>query len=497
MHHRILSLLLATWLVNAALAQEPMRVRIEQLQQELDLQHHQLMLLQRSFGGQVTVQSASHHNDTASDCDCRDRTQYVPVVGDARTGQCDDCGQPETKSQHVVTHYVGYDKGFTIRPFNRRDYPFDLKFNGRIQLRHHGFARDAATWTDNAGVTREILNRNAFDVERARLLLSGTVLDPRMSFFLQLDGDSDGNHGVDFFDYWFAWQLTENIKIQFGKRKVSASRNWLLGAFDTMFVDRPMATDFFRPDRTLGVWAVGKIGQRSHYELMIGNGYRTSNLSTAQINDKLAGAFSHWMEIGDEAFGSTYADYEMHQSHVARFGHSFVAAAQSDTSSTGVPIPESGFVRLTDGTVLTASGALAPGSRVNAFDIYMVSVDAAWKYNGFSLQGEYFLRWIDSISGTGPIPLNKLFDRGFFVQGSLYLIPKKVYVAGRISQIKGQFGDHYEYSAAVNWFVLNNRNFKVTFDVTTLDGSPLSNTTSDILAGDDGVLFRTQVQARF
>ena len=38
---------------------------------------------------------------------------------------------------------------------------------------------------------------------------------------------------------------------------------------------------------------------------------------------------------------------------------------------------------------------------------------------------------------------------------------------------------------------------KVSFDVTSLDDSPLQIRASDILVGDDGVLFRTQFQAEF
>ena len=64
------------------------------------------------------------------------------------------------------------------------------------------------TWTDNAGITRPILNRNAFDIERARLTIRGYAVDPRLTYFLQMDGDTDGFHTVDFFDYWWAWQLT-------------------------------------------------------------------------------------------------------------------------------------------------------------------------------------------------------------------------------------------------------------------------------------------------
>jgi hypothetical protein len=59
------------------------------------------------------------------------------------------------------------------------------------------------------------------------------------------------------------------------------------------------------------------------------------------------------------------------------------------------------------------------------------------------------------------------------------------------------FGSASEYAAGFNWYPLDTSKMKVSFDATSLDGSPLQNTTSDILVGDDGMLFRTQVQAEF
>ena len=100
---------------------------------------------------------------------------------------------------------VDYDKGFVIRPFEPDKIPFDLRCNSWIQLRYHGFARKVDSWTNNAGVTRPVRNRSAFDIERGRLVFSGHAIDERFSYFLQLDGDTDGRHGVDFFDYWWAW----------------------------------------------------------------------------------------------------------------------------------------------------------------------------------------------------------------------------------------------------------------------------------------------------
>jgi hypothetical protein len=422
---------------------------------------------------------------------------YAPLVGDADDGKCAPCGEEKSlKERHVVTHYVGYDKGFVIKPFNSSEYPFDLKFNGRIQFRYHGFSRDDETWTDNAGVTREVRNRNEFDIERARLLFSGTALDPRSTYFVYLDADSDDGHIVDFFDYWWAWKFSDLLQVQVGKRKVAASRQWLLPYFDTTFADRAMATDFFRPDRTVGVWFVGDLTPRMHYEAMVGNGYRTSNLPLSQQNDKFGYAATHWIDLGRDEFGKGFDDYEWHRSPVAKLGHSFAAADQGDTFG-GVPLDESDFVRLSDGTVLDDPNALAPGTRVTDFDIYFYSIDAAWKYRGWAINGEYFFRWIEDISGMGNIPVGDIFDRGFYAQTSFYLVPETMYVAGRVSQVDGSYGTHYEYAAAIAWYMGSNRNLKLTFDVTLLDGSPLNNTTSDILVGDDGLLFRTQFQAMF
>jgi hypothetical protein len=63
--------------------------------------------------------------------------------------------------------------------------------------------------------------------------------------------------------------------------------------------------------------------------------------------------------------------------------------------------------------------------------------------------------------------------------------------------VSGLFGDASEYAAGFNWYPLDTSDLKISFDVTTLDGSPLQSTSSNILVGDDGMLYRTQVQAEF
>lgn len=426
-------------------------------------------------------------------CDCRPPLRRFPVVAE-------DCWQPSCKSseppkQHTIRWEVGYDGGFVIRPLCPERNPFEVKFNGWGQFRYHGFSRDVDSWTDNAGITRPVRNRSAFDVERARLVLSGYALDERLTYFVQLDGDTDGSHAVDFFDYWWAWECSDRFQIQMGKRKVPGSRQWLLGARRTRLVDRPMACDFFRPDRTVGIFGVGQMGDRGHYELMVGNGYRTANLPNSVTDDRLTYAMTNYFDLGGD-YGGQLVDYDFSCEPLIRFGHSFVYSPQGDEAS-GTPLGEATFLRLTDGTVLTQTGALAPGVTVSEFDIYLYSVDFAAKWRGWSLDAEAYFRWIEDIRGNGALPVNDLFQRGFFVEGGCFLVPKKLDFNVRYSQINGFYGDSTEYAIGSNWYPLDTHKMKLTLDVTKLDGSSLNNTTSDILVGDDGVLVRTQFQAEF
>lgn len=250
---------------------------------------------------------------------------------------------PEAGANQVPEFEVGYENGFFLRGIDPEESPFELRLNARIQLRHALFSRDERLWVDATGTERPIRSRNRFDIERARLLMSGYAFDPRLGYFLQLDGDTDGGDQVDFFDYYFSYRITDDSTIQIGKRKVSASRQWLLTAFETRLTDRPMANDFFRPDRTVGIWWVSERGPFA-YELMIANGLNTAQTSLAELDDRLAFAASaHWDPLGP--FGKGLTDFEFHERPVLRLGHSYATSDLQETP--GRVLAEFDFVRLT------------------------------------------------------------------------------------------------------------------------------------------------------
>lgn len=390
---------------------------------------------------------------------------------------------------------VGYDQGFLIRPADKEQHPFELRINGRMQFRHVGFARDVTEWTDNTGVTRAVTSRNDFEIERGRLEFRGFFLDPNLQFFINLDSDTDDNHQVIFHDFWTNYKFSEAFDLYFGKAFVPGSREWLNGSTRTRFADRSMATTFFRPDRSLGVWAIGEPVPDLFYRFMVGNGFSTTDLTPAQIDTQFVYSGSMWANFGD--YGQGYSDLRWHCDPAAQVGHSFTFASSGASDALGSPLAEQNFVRLSDGTRLTQTGALAPGVTVDHFDIYLYTVDAAWKYRGFSANGEYFWRWLQSIQGDAPLSATSLFDNGCYAEAGYFLIPKTIEVNGRLSQVFGEFGDAQEYAAGINWFIDGSHNCKLTLDATKLNQNPANNSGPNLRAGDDGWLFRTQLQAAF
>jgi hypothetical protein len=384
----------------------------------------------------------------------------------------------------------GYDKGFYIRGRDLSTMPFSLSINGRMQLRYTNFSRDHKRWTDNAGVTRTIDNRNDFEIERGRLEFTGTALYPELGYYINLDADTDDNHHVIFHDFWMSYAFHRAFVLYGGKAFVPGSRDWINGSTRTRFADRSLTTSFFRPDRSLGLWVIGEPLDGLYYRTMLANGFATSDLDPAEIDDQFATATSLWWDVFDN-YGKGASDLEWHSRPALQIGTSFTFAPDKGEND------EENFLRLSDGTRLTDEGALAPDTSVDRFKVYLYAVDAAVKWYGFSLDGEYFFRWVRDIKASGPIPKDKMFDHGFFLEAGYFVIRNYLELNARTSQIFGDFGDSSEYAGGINWFINGTHGLKLALDVTKVNDSPISNSGPNYRAGDDGVMVRTQLQTAF
>lgn len=392
---------------------------------------------------------------------------------------------------------IGYDKGFVIEPVDAEKTPFRLRITGRMQFRYTLFERDEKRFTDNAGIVHNINDRNDFEIERGRLTFDGFALHPKLGYYINLDFDTDDEHSVVIHDFWVSYVLSDAFILHAGKAFVPGSREWLMGSTTTRFADRSMATTFFRPDRSIGLWLIGEPLTGVYYRTMLANGFNTTDLTSDDIDNNFAWASSAWWDVFDN-FGSGWSDLEGHEDLAIQTGLSFTLTSEDGKDGSGQLLSEGNYARLSDGTRLVFPGALAPDVTVDEFDLYLLSVDFAAKYRGFSVNGEYYFRWIEEIDGDGPLPLDGFFDHGFYFEGGYMILPKYVELCARLSQVYGKFGDRgAEYAGGVNWFINGAHNLKLTLDVTRVKHSPAQNSAPGYRIGDDGVMLRTQVQVGF
>ena len=394
------------------------------------------------------------------------------------------------------SYWTGYDRGFVIRPSDPDESPFELKINGQSQIRYTGFAREEPEWTDSAGNTTTLTNTSSFQIPRGRLILSGFTFRKELLYNLNIDYNTVSNNQINFRAYWLAWRFHRAMTIYAGQSKVPGGREWLLSFVNTQGADRSMATTFFRPSLSQGIWATGEPADGLFYHVMMSNGFNTLGSTPQQLSSLMAFSGSIWYEpLGD--FGVGYSDFEWHAEPVIRFGTSLTYAPELGPQGS-YTVPENSSSRLSDGTLITQTDALAPGATVNAFKIGLATFDFSYKHRGGSVSGEFYSQDLFAMRATGPIPKTSIYQYGGFVQGGYFLIPQKLESFARYSQVAGPFGTGAEYAGGFNWFFLPNRqNLRFTLDAGWLDHCPADQNRTNYQAGQTGVLVRSQLQMFF
>lgn len=388
------------------------------------------------------------------------------------------------------THTLLYQDGWIVRPRDRNRTPFELKFNIHNQFRYTGFANENDRFVDRAGNTTPVKPRNDFDVNRGRLVFSGYAFDPKLTYYANIDYNTVASNPVLLLLSWFAYDFNEAFSLRMGLGKVPGTWEWEESSRVTLGAERTMATTFFRPSITAGVWAQGSLTDNLHYRAMIGDGFNTFTLRAAEVDANFVYSAFSWLELG-EPYEDGLSDLEGHMDLALRLGHG-ITYTRNDGEPTGVPGPEQTVIRLTDGTRLVEPGALAPGATVNQFDITLYAVHFGAKYRGWSFSSEYFFRWLSSIEADAPLPDDSIFDHGYFVQGGLFLFPRRLELYALGSYVTGEFGSGREIGGGLNWYHGGRRGSRMTFDCVHLTDSPTEQDRTGFVAGADGTLFRLQ-----
>jgi hypothetical protein len=392
---------------------------------------------------------------------------------------------------------VDYDNGFAILPSNAEETPFSLRIRNQNMFRYDAFSRAETSWTDSAGEQIPTVNSSYFGIPRGRLIFSGDALLPRLSYLLNIDYNSVTNQPIGFRAFWLSYRFSRAVELFVGQSKVPGSREWIESAFAPLqSADRTMATTFFRPSLSQGMWITGEPIDGFFYHAMVSNGFNTLNLLPEQLNDRFAWSGSGWWEPWGD-FGRGYSDLQHHGEAAIRLGGSYTYALGSGNQSESDAV-ENSPIRLSDGTIITKKGALAPGVTLLSYDISLAAIDVGWKYRGMSLSSELYFQDLLGLRGTGPLPIASTSAFGGFVKGGYFLVPRETEIYARSSYVTGAYGSGYELGGGFNRFFLPGKdNLFFTFDAAWLGNSPAGQNRTGFIAGQTGLLVRTQIVAAY
>lgn len=366
--------------------------------------------------------------------------------------------------------------------------PFLLKFNVNTQIRYLNTLNSQETFTDHLGVVREVHKRNDITVNRAMFILGGYVFDKRAKYSFTVWTSAGaasivvaGNIG---------WSFNKALTITGGYTGVPGTRS-LVNTFPFFAsTDRSMADNFFRPAFTQGAWASGDIGKVS-YLAFVGNGLNTLNITANKIDTHLVSSGSVWWEpLG--AYGepgksrNMYDDYFSSKKVRVRFGTSFTHSREDRFSNLDQSSPENTSMYNSDGVLLFATGAFAPGVTVNEATYRMWATDFGAKWNGLAINGQYFVRWISDFDADGPMPLTSTFDHGAEFTAGYFVKPRKLMVYGRGSWVRGEFGNSAEWGGGAKWHMLPTERLWLIAELFKINGAPYSGAFTPYTAGMTG-----------
>lgn len=364
--------------------------------------------------------------------------------------------------------------------------PFLLKYNINSQVRYLNTTSGDETFTDHLGVERGVNLRNDITVNRTMFILGGYIFDPRLRYSSTVWTSAGSNSIVIAGN--IGWQFNKAFTLTGGYTGVPGSRS-LVNTFPFFqSTDRTMADNFFRPGFTQGIWANGDITKDLHYLAFVGNGLNTLNISAAKIDENLMAAGSVWWEpLGDYGPAgksrNMYDDYYASPDLRIRLGTSFTWAREDRFSDLDQSSPENTSMHNSDGVLTFSTGAFAPGVTVENATYRMWAIDWGLKKYGWSVNGQYFFRWIDDFKADGPMPLDSMFDHGFELSGAGFIVPRKVMAYGRGSMVFGEFRDSWEAGVGVKWYFVPTERMWLTAEIMRVVDSPYGGVFTPYTAG--------------
>jgi hypothetical protein len=358
-------------------------------------------------------------------------------------------------------------------------------------------------YINGLGQTARIDKRDDLELNKVKLEFRGWLIDPKFQYVLYswTNNAAQGQGAQVVLGGNLKYAFHEAFMLGGGILSLPTTRSTAGNFPYWLTVDhRTIADEFFRGSYTMGFFALGKVLPGVEYYAMLGNNLSILGVDAGQLDGDFT-TFSGalwWMPTTGE-FGprSAFGDYEDHENLATRLGFHFSFSPEDRQSQPGTDDIDNTQIRLSNGTVVFTRGALAPDVGVSSVKYYMSSIDGGLKYRGLALEGEYFLRWLQDFKADGPLPIDSTFDHGLQVMASAMVLPQTVQLYTMYSPIFGEYGDPWEVTAGVNWWLFRRREVRLNLEYIYDHESPIGYTAVPQVVGGTGSIFNANLEMSF
>ena len=252
--------------------------------------------------------------------------------------------------------------------------------------------------------------------------------------------------------------------------------------------DRQMAEDFFRGGFSSTAFLTGEPIPRVYYTAAIATNLSQLGTTASQDSREFSYSASVWTmpTTGELGPRGGLGDLEHHVKVATRFGLSAAHAREGRYAAVEQP-PVGSWIKLSDGVNPFETGALAETVTVRELDYDEMAFDAAFKYKGFSFQGEAYVRRLSNFDATGPLPLDDVTDKGFMLQAMHMVVPRKLGLYVATGNIYDEFErDPWEVAGGASLYPFGNRSWRLNFHAIRVEKSPANSTFGFYTAGQSG-----------
>jgi hypothetical protein len=381
--------------------------------------------------------------------------------------------------------------------------------NGEVDFSTKGYVRYLnqmdlePTYTDAFGRTFELDRRQDIQLNRLQVILHGWLFDERFRYFWYAwtQNVSQGDPAQVVVGGNMSYQFADELKVTAGIFSLPSTRSTAQSFPNWLRIDhRSMADEYFRGSYIQGYMAEGELTDKLDYKVALAGNLSALGVSASQMDDCLCTVSSvlYWMPTtGEFGPGRGFGDYEEHEKVATLLGVHYTYSREDAQEQPGVNAFENSQIRLSDGTLLFAPDAFNTGGMIDKATYAMLDLDAGIKWRGWSLEAEYYFRWLDRFLVTGDIPVTDLFDHGFQVYASTMLQPDywQAYLSG--SKIFGEYGDPWDLAAGLTYFPFGRKEVRMNGQALYMDRSAVGYTAVPYLVGGTGWVFTVDVGTWF